>query len=746
MKFETQITFRQVLEVDNLATVLSEADRQKIIEHCKRLYEVDDASRRDWLEIRKNGLKTALQLQEEKSDPFPNCSNMRFPMLSMAILSFGGRAEKIMVKDGDICVYKPSNDQDPLLVAKCKRRGKFMNWLLCDGSKESMSEWMPGFDRSLHIVPTVDTIFKKTQWDDYLKRPVSELVMPQDFVVNNTCNPDSDPPRGTHIIPLYWNEVISRMESGAWLEVENVKKAMEEETRDDKGNQKSETLKGQGRPSAEIFLEQHTELDLDGDEYREPVIVTWHESTGELVRITRRFVIDDVVTESQFSEEVGERLPFIAPEEAVKMGDSEDVEEPEVEELGKIVSINPSSMFTKIELIPSFDGSYYGTGYNGIATPINDTIDSIINQIMDSTSMKNRGGGFLPKSVRLGKSGTVQVRWGEYIQTDATAAELQGITPYPVPDVSASSMPLLQTLLQVGDRLVSTTSVMSGEVPTAGVPNASMETAVEQGSVLYGSIIKRLYRSLRLELAKIDELVKRHMPIEQYLKVVGGTPQEQEQARLDFEGDDYEVTPIADITNLTTEEQKQRDNRLMALLQPGMPPLPPDVTNMIYVEHFKYIGCPEMGAALMQAFQQAKANPPPPNPMIEAEVQLKHAQAQLAGINAQKTQMEIEEVKASVQKIAAQIQEMGLKIQKGAALVKPEIDNINADTAHKEALATHVHSTTGHERMTADMGIHKGMKEDLKEMKGGANGQGETSVMAGQSGNAGINPASEYNP
>ena len=55
-------------------------------------YRIDENSRSDWCDIAEKALRMASQKVQEKTSPWPNCSNVIFPLISQAAYEFGSRA------------------------------------------------------------------------------------------------------------------------------------------------------------------------------------------------------------------------------------------------------------------------------------------------------------------------------------------------------------------------------------------------------------------------------------------------------------------------------------------------------------------------------------------------------------------------------------------------------------------------------------------------------------------------------
>src|SRR3990167_5225212 len=83
---EQKITLQEILQADNVADLLTDEELGDIGAKCKREYEVDDTSRKPWLDQIKKATDLAMQVKEEKSFPWPKASNIKYPLLTEAAL------------------------------------------------------------------------------------------------------------------------------------------------------------------------------------------------------------------------------------------------------------------------------------------------------------------------------------------------------------------------------------------------------------------------------------------------------------------------------------------------------------------------------------------------------------------------------------------------------------------------------------------------------------------------------------
>ena len=174
--------FRALVEEINIAESLEDGQLNQIGEDCRRGYEIDKESRKEWEVSFDNWVKLAKQVQEERSFPWQGASNVKYPLMTTAAMQFAARAYPSLV---------PSNGQ----IVKARTIGKDMT-----GEKMTLAErvsaymsyqimheipyWEEDMDKMLIQLPVVGMMFKKTYWDSVKKTPVSTLVSPKNLIVN----------------------------------------------------------------------------------------------------------------------------------------------------------------------------------------------------------------------------------------------------------------------------------------------------------------------------------------------------------------------------------------------------------------------------------------------------------------------------------------------------------------------------------------------------------------------------------
>ena len=295
----------------NVAEFLTDDELSKIGNDVKRFFEIDKESRSEWERLMELAMKLAKQVIEVKNTPWPNSSSVKFPLLTVAAIQFAARAYPEIVKGWDLVKTKIVGP-DPMRqkFMRGERISKHMSYQL----NEEMPEWDEEFDKLLHILPIMGLVLKKTYYDPVLQRNCSDLALIDDVVIHYKAKSIDRVRRITHVLPFYENDIYENVQKKIWLDEEFGLAQNDDYPNDEE--------------APHLFLEQHCFLDLDGDGYKEPYVVTVHKEHGKVVRIVPRF-----------------------DEKGIKTKEDEDGEE-------VVVSIKPIQYFTKFGFIPNPDGSF----------------------------------------------------------------------------------------------------------------------------------------------------------------------------------------------------------------------------------------------------------------------------------------------------------------------------------------------------------------------------------------------------
>jgi chaperonin GroES len=564
------ITLTKLVNLDNCAEVLSEDERAKIGSRVVREYKLDRDSRSDWEARAQRAMDLAKQKKEPKSFPWPDASNVKYPLLTTAALQFAARAYPAIV-DGPRVVKCRVIGDDP--------DGKLAE--LADEISEAMSSqllnelpnWEDDLDTALHQIPIIGCAFKKV-YPDKTSGPGyrSEMISAFDLVVNQKAKSLETVPRISHVFTLYPHEIGERRRSGWFLDIEI------------KG-----TETGEDEDAPETFIEQHRWLDLDGDGTPEPWVVTVHESTEKLVRIKPCFDPGAMTLD---------------------------------QERGRIVRIPRHDYFVLMPFIPDPEGGFYPVGFGHLLEPISDVIDTTLNQMMDSGTLQNAGGGFIGAGVDIGKGkAEIKLRPGEYKRVQSPGTDLrQAIVNMEHPGPSPTLFQLLGMMVDAGKEVASIKDVLVGDQPGKGMTATGTMALIEQGLKVFTAIYKRIYRALAKEFKLIYDINAADYP-------------EYQQG--------FVIMPVSDPGMITDLQRMSKAQFVLEEAKSGNPHI-------------------DMLAATRRAFEAARIErpeellkqAPPPDPLMQAgaaaEVDLKAAQAEKARAETDKVSAEAVAARAAV--------------------------------------------------------------------------------------------------
>jgi chaperonin GroES len=624
---EEQKPLAAMLESVNIAESLDEQQLKDIGAEAFKGYDIDHQSRLDWEKHVDEWTKLAKQTVEPKTYPWPKASNIKYPLLSTAAMQFAARAYPSLVpSNGKLVNAKPiGKDPDGSKSKVAEAVSIYMSYQLL----EEMDSWEEEMDKLLIMLPIVGTMFKKTYWDPLKEANCSHVVMPKNLVVNYWARSLKDAERITEVLEISPRKVKERQQSGLWLDVDLGHAPAPE------GGLNSPSVVDGTTPYT--FLEQHTFLDLDDDGYKEPYIVTVHKESKKVVRIVARF---DETTIKQNAE-------------------------------GEIQKIDPIQYYTKFGFIPNPDGGFYDIGFGVLLGPINESVNTVINQLLDSGHLSTLQAGFIGKGLRL-RMGDTRFLPGEWKAVNSAGADLkQQIVPLPTKEPSNVLFQLMGSLITSGKELASVAEIFTGKMPGQNTPATTTMATVEQGMKVFTAVYKRLYRSMTEEFKKLARLNNIYLNPQTYVDVV-----DMEVGPTDFDMKAHNIFPGADPTAVSQTEKLLKAQGLMELLPTGILDPVKVVQRVLDAQEQ-----PNWQELLNQQVAQSGQVPQQPDPKL-MEIQMKgQLEQQKIGLQgqAQQHKMELESRDAQV-KLAMKAQEHALDMQH-----KQDMVNLQAaEAVHKQ--------------------------------------------------------------
>lgn len=471
-----------------------------------------------------------LQTKEIKNYPFEGAANIKYPLLTKACMQFAAVAYPAIFRDGKIAKANVVGNDDgdepikdpitgtvatnPMTNAPMRinegvkaRKGERVSKVLNYQMTEQMENWNADTDRIMFTMSGAGFCYRKYYWDSLEKKICSRVIQPQNLVINIDAPSVEQASRVSEEFELYPYKIKEYIRNGIFREFEY---GTSNETM---GTNDPDAVGSAGNGDTErphIFIEQYRRVDLDDDGYAEPYTVTVHKTTGKCCRIVARF------DEKSIQEKVG------------ATGELE------------IMRISAVDMLVKYPFLPSPEGSFYDIGYGDLLMPINDAMNTSINQLFDAGHLYNLGGGFLGRGLRL-KSGNLRFRPAEWKIVETAGGKIRdNVFPMPVPQPSPVVFDLVGYLGKAGEDIASINKMMSGEMPN-NMPATTTMASVEQSMMPFKSIFKRIHQTIKKELKILCYLNRLYLDPEEYKKLldVDVTPE-------DFALDDIDVIPVSD--------------------------------------------------------------------------------------------------------------------------------------------------------------------------------------------------------
>lgn len=571
----------------NIVPMLDADVVSKIGMEVTRGYDTDKSSRGEWEKMTEQAMDLAMQVPKEKNWPWPKAANVKYPLITEGAIQFSARAYPAIIQGEQVVkgmVMGP--DPDGKKQERADRIGHHMSYQLL----EQIKDWDEDTDKLLLQIAIVGCCFRKTYFDTTLGRPRSEMV-PAKCVIYDHATPWKDLRRITQCLSLYKNDVIERVRGDVYVDVKL-------------GTPMGATS---DEDAPHEFLEQHCWYDLDEDGYKEPYIVTVVKETSEVARIVPRFDEDGIYLNAK----------------------------------GEVSKIEPVNYWTKYTFMPNPDGGSYDVGLGLLLNPINETINTVLNQMLDAGTLANTGGGFVGSGLKM-KGGAAKFAPGEFKPVDNAGSKIaDSIYHMQFPGPSPVLFQLLGTLIEAGKDISSVKDILTGEQQVNQTATTTL-ALIEQGLKAFTAIYKRVHRSLKQEFAKLFRLNRLYLEPEDYYRF----QDKSEPIYLeDYQGDDMDVAPVSD-PNLVSDAQELA--RAEALMQFRGDPF----INQVELRRrfLKAMKDPNPEALIV-----AEPPPPPQDPKV-LEVQ-------------------------------AKIKAMDVEVNAKAEKMMAEIDNLKARTAESEANA-----------------------------------------------------------
>jgi len=508
----------------NVADLLADEFLNTTGQDVLRDFEEDYQDNAGWRKQRSDAMKATTQTDEKKSTPWPGAANVKYPLLTTASMQFSARTYSAIVP-GKTIVRAQTTGKDPQNVKQA--RGERVAEHMSHQILEEIEGWEDDMDALLTALPTDGQQFKKVYWDFEEGRPCVELVPADKVTVAPGTRDIETSPRVTVQFERFPREIEGRIRLDRWRKLPEGQRYYDVE-----GDEKHEPVE---------FLEQYAWLDLDEDGLSEPYIIICDRKNGHVARIEPRYGLEDVLAN----------------------------------EAGEIVSVKATPMLVPYRFMPDPEGGYFGIGFGKLLHPINATVNSVLNQLIDAGTLANTQSGFIATGSLTPRGGKTRAQIpqmnvlepGKFHPVNATGASLRdSIYHVQFPGPSVVLFQLLGLLIDAGKEIASIKD-LAGDHP-ATMPATTTLALIEQGMKVFTSIQRRIHRSFRNELRLIYKLNSRYLPQEKYLRVLDD---EQANVEADYAVDDFDIAPVTDPAMASDQVKMARAQFLMQFIgAPGV--------------------------------------------------------------------------------------------------------------------------------------------------------------------------------
>lgn len=540
----------------NAAALFNDSELNDIAAKVKLTYDTDLTTLQTKFEELNKVMDLAMIITEQKTYPWPNASNIIYPLIANAAINFGANCYPEIIQDGEVVKAKIIGKDDGEIITvngekqidpatgqpqrqgageKLKRGNRvatMMNWQLL----EQMDWWENDIDKEVHSLPILGTMYKKVYYDPLRRMPVSELIFPHKIIVNNGARDLQSTPV-SQIIELYPQEILERVKSGYYVnfdyDIEDAEAAMMGKEQTDALDLPRERVSKDGSMNTTMrrFVEQHTWMDLDKDGFLEPWIITVDLTLTKTVRIVPRFKERDVKRNKK----------------------------------GEVESVKACQYFVIRRFLPSFDGSFLGVGFGHLLYNMNHGINNTLNQMIDAGHLSITGGGFVSNLKMRG--GRIALSPNEYKMLPGAVSGSLADNFYspPKPEPSPVLFTLLGTLIETAKETGSMRDVLTGEI-AANVAPTTMMSLIDQGSKQYKSIDKRYKKSLKEEFRLFYDINSDHLTDQEYGNILDEDA-DMVSVKYDFDQRSYDIVPISDSGAINSMQKYAQASFLMQFLQ-----------------------------------------------------------------------------------------------------------------------------------------------------------------------------------
>jgi len=485
----------------NIAETIDDKALSQLASDLITEYQSDKESRKEWEDTYRNGLDLLGFKYKSTTQPFKGASNVTHPLLAEAVTQFQAQAYKELLPSDGPVKTKIVGLQNEAVEAQAQRVKDFMNYQIM----EKMEEYTPEFDQLLFYLPLAGSAFKKIYYDAFMERAVSKFIPAEDLVVPYFATDLKDAPRITHVLKQSENDLLKKMATGFYKEVDLMKPEKKENKIQDKYNELEGVKPVETNDYIYSVLEMHVDLDLsdyiaeneeDKINIKIPYIVTIEESTRKILSIYRNYAEDD----AKFTRK---------------------------------------EYFSHYKFLPGL--GFYGFGLIHMIGGLSRTATTALRQLLDAGTLSNLPAGFKSRGMRI-RDDDQPIQPGEFRDVDAPGGNIRDqfqLLPFKEP--STTLFNLLGFCVDAGRRFASIADQQVGDGNQAAAVGTTI-ALLERGSRVMSAIHKRCYYAMKQEFKLLGKVISEYLPPEYPYAVYGA---ERVIKVQDFD-DRVDILPVAD--------------------------------------------------------------------------------------------------------------------------------------------------------------------------------------------------------
>jgi chaperonin GroES len=568
------MSVKRLKEISRSVNIASELDEDllcKIGQDVLSGFDEDMQSNQEWLSDIKRIEELASLKSVKKSYPLPNSANVKLPLITKACYEFASRIHPEIVRDNKVV--------KPRIIGKTKDKFKEqMAFRVCDFMNYQLllknSDWQEQLIKLLVRLALIGFICKKT-WYDPIRKGIKQVICKPDELIIHADSPSlKEATRISHVIHWRLNDLVEHTnttEDETPIFLEKPVKELVEMYKDDNLNRNIDGI------------EQCTYLDLDEDGYKEPYIVTVVKNSGKVLRIVAQFDEDDIFTEGK----------------------------------DEVCYVNREEYYEDFHFLPSPKGNFQSVGFGILLLHLNESANSIMNQLLDAGQLANLKGGYMDARLKSISGGNSLHDAGEFklVKVMSGASLKDGILPIQYSEPSSVLYTLLGLIIDVSRDLTSSAQINNGTQSSENAKTGATLALQAEGKKVSNSINISLYTSITKEFKHIFDLNEHHLTQEEYMDVLDDP---MANVKKDFDDSKVNIMPIAD-PNLSSDTQRLAEagviQQLMGL--PGVDPL--KATKLI----LSRVAIPDIESILVDE----NAPTPPPIELLKLQSELEgHSQ------------------------------------------------------------------------------------------------------------------------